>query len=89
MNTENSTEIENAPPNATAPSGLVTDACYPIGSPEDRALDIIKAEGKASTLLFQRRMRLGYTRCAQIISTLEDDGIIGPADGARPRDIFI
>ncbi|EKD49118.1 MAG: hypothetical protein ACD_63C00261G0001 [uncultured bacterium] len=53
------------------------------------ALDAILEAGKASTSLLQRRLKLGYARAARIIDILEEQGIVGPADGARPRDILI
>lgn len=54
-----------------------------------KCMEVIKAEGKASTSLLQRRLRLGYTRAARMMDILEDRRIIGPADGARARDILI
>lgn len=44
--------------------------------------------GKASTSTLQRRLRLGYGRAARIIDAMEKDGIVGPADGSRPRAIL-
>ena len=64
----------------------VSDAdeeCY------QKCLEVIRAEGKASTSLLQRRLRLGYTRAARMMDILEERRIIGPADGARARDILI
>lgn len=54
-----------------------------------RCIEVLQAEGKASTSLLQRRLRLGYTRAARMIDILETRGIVGPADGARPRDVLI
>ncbi|MEK7189308.1 MAG: DNA translocase FtsK 4TM domain-containing protein [Patescibacteria group bacterium] len=45
--------------------------------------------GKASASLLQRRLRIGYARAARLLDLLEEEGIIGPADGARPREILI
>jgi S-DNA-T family DNA segregation ATPase FtsK/SpoIIIE len=39
--------------------------------------------------LLQRRLRLGYTRGARMIDILEQRGIIGPGDGAKPREVFL
>jgi S-DNA-T family DNA segregation ATPase FtsK/SpoIIIE len=63
-------------------------------SPEDEAilekvLDIISNEKKASTSLIQRRLRLGYTRAARMMDILEERGIIGPGEGAKPREILV
>jgi S-DNA-T family DNA segregation ATPase FtsK/SpoIIIE len=44
---------------------------------------------KASTSLLQRRLRIGYGRAARLIETMEEQGIVGPADGSRPRDVLI
>lgn len=44
---------------------------------------------KASTSLLQRRLRIGYGRAARIIEQLEEDGIIGPEDGSRPRRVNV
>lgn len=59
------------------------EECY------QKCLEVIKAEGKASTSLLQRRLRLGYTRAARMMDILEERRIIGPADGAKARDILI
>jgi DNA segregation ATPase FtsK/SpoIIIE, S-DNA-T family len=53
----------------------------------NKCLEIIRQEGKASTSMLQRRLRLGYTRAARIVDILEQRGILGPGDGARPRQI--
>ncbi|NWK56828.1 DNA translocase FtsK [Verrucomicrobiaceae bacterium N1E253] len=55
----------------------------------EKCLEVIRQEKKASTSLLQRRLRLGYTRAARMMDILEDRGIIGPGDGARPREILI
>ncbi|CAN5128322.1 hypothetical protein BH23VER1_BH23VER1_28310 [soil metagenome] len=55
----------------------------------ERCLDVIQQEKKASTSLLQRRLRLGYTRAARMIDILEARGIIGPGDGAKPREILV
>ena len=54
-----------------------------------KCMEVLQAEGKASTSLLQRRLRLGYTRAARMIDILEERGVVGPADGARPREILI
>lgn len=53
------------------------------------ATEIILQARKASASLLQRRLRIGYARAANILDILEARGIIGPADGARPRDVLI
>jgi DNA segregation ATPase FtsK/SpoIIIE, S-DNA-T family len=55
----------------------------------EKCLEIIKQEGKASTSMLQRRLRLGYTRAARVVDILEHRGILGPKDGAKDREILI
>ena len=45
--------------------------------------------GKASASLLQRRLRVGYARAARLLDILEDRGIIGPGDGAKPREVYL
>ena len=52
------------------------------------AVRIVLDMGKASTSTLQRRLRLGYGRAARIIDAMERDGIIGPPDGSRPREVL-
>jgi len=55
----------------------------------DKAVAVVSQAGKASTSLLQRRLKLGYNRAARIIDSMEQQGVIGPADGARPREVFV
>ncbi len=48
---------------------------------------VIEAK-KASASLLQRRLRIGYARAARLIDTLEDHGVVGPAEGAKPREVY-
>jgi S-DNA-T family DNA segregation ATPase FtsK/SpoIIIE len=52
-------------------------------------IEVIRSEQKASVSLLQRRLRLGYGRAARIMDELENRGIVGPSNGAEPRDILI
>lgn len=54
----------------------------------EEAIQVVRAEGKASTSMLQRRMKLGYARAARVIDILEEMGIVGPADGSKPRDVL-
>jgi len=54
-----------------------------------KCMEVVVQEQKASTSLLQRRLRLGYTRAARMIDILEQRGIVGPADGARPREVYM
>lgn len=53
------------------------------------AIETILAAGKASASLLQRRLSIGYARAARLLDIMEKQGIVGPADGAKPRDILI
>jgi S-DNA-T family DNA segregation ATPase FtsK/SpoIIIE len=55
----------------------------------EKCLEVMRQERKASTSLFQRRLRLGYGRAARMMDILEMRGIIGPGDGAKPREILV
>ena len=55
---------------------------------EDAVKTVVDA-GKASASLLQRRLRVGYARAARLLDILEDRGVIGPADGAKPRDVLV
>jgi S-DNA-T family DNA segregation ATPase FtsK/SpoIIIE len=52
------------------------------------AVRLVFEFGKASTSLLQRRLRIGYGRAAHLIDLMERDGIVGPADGPKPREIL-
>ena len=54
----------------------------------DEAKRIVEEAGKASTSYLQRKLRIGYARAARLMDILEEKGVIGPADGARPRDVL-
>src|SRR5216117_2230633 len=55
----------------------------------EKCLEIFRQEKRASTSLLQRRLRLGYTRAARIVDILEQRGILGPGEGAKPREILV
>jgi S-DNA-T family DNA segregation ATPase FtsK/SpoIIIE len=54
----------------------------------DDAVRLVFEFGKASTSLLQRRLRVGYGRAAHLIDLMERDGLVGPADGSKPREIL-
>ena len=52
-------------------------------------VDFAIQTGKVSASLLQRRFRLGYNRAARIVDLLEERGIIGPANGSKPREVLV
>ncbi len=54
----------------------------------DKALEIVITAGKASASYLQRRLKIGYNRAARIIEEMEARGIVGPANGSKPREIL-
>jgi S-DNA-T family DNA segregation ATPase FtsK/SpoIIIE len=55
----------------------------------EQAIEVIRQTKRASTSSLQRRLRIGYTRAARVMDLLEERGMIGPPDGAGPREILI
>jgi S-DNA-T family DNA segregation ATPase FtsK/SpoIIIE len=54
----------------------------------DRAVSIVTETKQASISMIQRRLRVGYNRAARMIEQMEREGVVGPADGARPREVY-
>lgn len=55
----------------------------------DQAVQIVVEAKQASVSLLQRRMRVGYTRAARLIDSLEAHGIVGPYEGSKPREVLV
>lgn len=55
----------------------------------DEAVRVVVDSGQASVSLLQRRMRLGYGRAARILDMMEEEGIVGPIRGAKPREVYL
>ncbi|MDD5750852.1 MAG: DNA translocase FtsK [Candidatus Pacebacteria bacterium] len=55
----------------------------------DEARKVVLQYHKASASLLQRRLQIGYARAARLLDLLETNGVVGPADGAKPRDILV
>ncbi|CAM3582601.1 DNA translocase FtsK [Erysipelothrix urinaevulpis] len=63
--------------------GVMSDPMY------EEALEFVVSHGKASTSLLQRRLAIGYNRAARIIDAMEENGVIGPARGSKPREVLV
>ncbi|MGI9028003.1 MAG: DNA translocase FtsK [Candidatus Saccharimonadales bacterium] len=85
-------EVVSQPVQLNGKGGIVADMDRGGEADDDLWRDAIRViiEGrKASTSLLQRRLRVGYARAARLIENMEEQGIVGPADGARPREVLI
>ena len=55
----------------------------------DKAIALANSERKLSTSFLQRRLRIGYPRAARLMDDLEEQGVVGPSDGSKSRDVII
>jgi S-DNA-T family DNA segregation ATPase FtsK/SpoIIIE len=55
----------------------------------EQAVRLVVNNGQASTSMLQRRFRIGYTRAARIVEMMEEKGIVGPLNGAKPRELLV
>lgn len=85
-------EVVSMPVVLNGKGGIVMDFDRDGDGDDDMYRDAVRCvidSGKASASLLQRRLRVGYARAARLIENMEEQGIIGPADGARPRDVLV
>jgi S-DNA-T family DNA segregation ATPase FtsK/SpoIIIE len=54
----------------------------------EEAIETVRAAQKASASLLQRRLKVGYARAARLLDIMEEKGVIGPGDGAKPREVY-
>ena len=54
----------------------------------DQAVEIVTRSGQASISMLQRKLRVGYNRAARMIEAMEAEGLVGPSDGIRPREVY-
>jgi len=84
---------DNITSNETAKEKLNGIPDSKAGSDEDvlyeTAFQLVQETRKASASLFQRRLKVGYARAARLVDLLEENGVVGPADGAKPRKILV
>ena len=87
-------EVISQPVQLNGKGGIVADSGGAGGGEGEDAMweDAVRVviDGrKASTSLLQRRLRIGYGRAARLIETMEEQGIVGPQDGVRPREVLV
>jgi len=84
-------EVVSQPVQLNGKGGIVAD--YGANDADDDmfrdAVGVVIENRKASTSLLQRRLRIGYGRAARLIENMEDQGIVGAADGSRPREVLV
>jgi S-DNA-T family DNA segregation ATPase FtsK/SpoIIIE len=84
-------EVVSQPVQLNGKGGIVAD--YSANDADDDmwkdAVRVVIEGKKASTSLLQRRLRIGYGRAARLIETMEEQGIVGPAEGSRPREVLV
>lgn len=79
---------ESHPMDAIAAAGGFDDPGEDDDELYNEARRVVIEAGKASTSYIQRKLRVGYSRAARLIDLLEERGVVGPADGAKPRDVI-
>ena len=82
-------EVVSQPVQLNGRGGIVADVDAADEPVFKQAVEVVIEAGKASTSLLQRRLRIGYGKAARMIESMEEQGIVGPADGSRPREVLI
>ncbi len=77
------TESENGPDMFDNVKGEDEDDLY------EEAIEVVREAKKASASLLQRRLKVGYARAARLLDIMENKGIVGPGDGAKPREVYL
>jgi S-DNA-T family DNA segregation ATPase FtsK/SpoIIIE len=86
--TLNLTETSGQGPNSIFEATLDSDGGDDDDDMYEEARRVVMEAGKASTSYIQRKLRVGYSRAARLMDLLEQKGVIGPADGSKPRAIM-
>lgn len=84
--------VENFVPQTKGDHGGISDSGFDTGSDEDyiiRGAEVAVNASQISTTLLQRKLKLGYARASRIMDALEERGIVGPSEGAKPRKVLM
>jgi len=73
---------EEGDENGTSSSAVEGDSLF------DQAVNLTRTQKTLSVSRLQSRLRIGYPRAARLINELEDEGVVGPADGSKPRQVL-
>lgn len=82
-------EVVSQPVQLNGRGGVVVESTDMDDPTYKEAVRVVIEGRKASTSTLQRRLRIGYQRAARYMETMEEQGIIGPPDGSRPRDVLV
>lgn len=87
-------DLSAAPADQNSMVGLFDDTLLDGGDGDDdelypEALEVVREAKKASASLLQRRLKVGYARAARLLDIMEEKGVIGPGDGAKPREVYL
>lgn len=77
------TDITSSGSGGGGDDGGMTDPIY------EQAVRMIVTTGYASTSMIQRKFKIGYTRAARLVDSMEQQGIVGPLDGSKPREVLV
>ncbi len=88
---EYTTEVIEQAVNIKGRGGMVTSTGGDGGHDElfEQAVRMISQHDRASASLLQRRLQIGFNRAARLLEQLEEAGVVGPADGSKPRDVLV
>jgi S-DNA-T family DNA segregation ATPase FtsK/SpoIIIE len=64
------------------------DEDFELDEKYEQAVEVVMQTGQASISMLQRKLRVGYNRAARMIEAMESQGLVGPSDGVRPREVF-
>jgi len=80
------TDWKESPSSGAGPGSMPGESDDPV---YNEAVQFVMEQGKASISLLQRRFRIGFNRAARFIEQMEQDGILGPQDGSKPRIVLV
>ena len=89
MRSQTPPEYDENVTEATAIDSAGSDGDEDYDEKYDEAVALISKTRQASISMIQRHLRIGYNRAARIIEMMEKEGIVGPSDGAKPREVLV